>query len=273
MAINQFIIDSEPAIRLFSFLLMLCIMGVLELFSPKRVLTQAKLMRWLNNIGLVFVNTIIVRLLFPTAVVGVALFSQSEGWGLLLYFSVPLWLAILLTIVLLDLTLYLQHVMFHALPIMWRFHRMHHADLDFDVTTGLRFHPGEIVVSLLIQSAAVLLLGPPIAGVVLFGVLLNATSLFNHSNIHMPKLIDKVVRWFIVTPDMHRVHHSDIMKELNSNFGFNLSVWDRILGTYRAQPSLGHQGMTIGLKDYRNPKQADRLLGMLWIPFIKDKRE
>jgi sterol desaturase/sphingolipid hydroxylase (fatty acid hydroxylase superfamily) len=195
--------------------------------------------------------------------------AQEQSWGLLHYLSVPGWLAIALAVLLLDLAIYLQHVMFHAVPALWRLHRMHHADLEFDVTTGLRFHPIEILLSLGIKLAVVAALGPPAVAVVVFEVLLNATSMFNHSNVGIPQSIDRFLRWFVVTPDMHRVHHSILPEEADSNFGFSLPWWDRLLGTYRAQPKDGHDGMVIGIGQFRTPNEL-RLDRMLVQPFRGD---
>jgi sterol desaturase/sphingolipid hydroxylase (fatty acid hydroxylase superfamily) len=182
--------------------------------------------------------------------------------GLLNVFQVPYPLAILLSVLALDLAIYLQHLMFHAVPLLWRLHRMHHADLDFDVTTGARFHPVEILLSMLIKFAVILVLGPPAVAVLVFEVLLNATAIFNHGNVRMPARVDAVLRWLVVTPDMHRVHHSANPRETNSNFGFNLPWWDRLFGTYRAQPQAGHDGMTIGIEQFRTARDLwlDRML-------------
>jgi sterol desaturase/sphingolipid hydroxylase (fatty acid hydroxylase superfamily) len=212
-------------------------------------------------------NTIIARLLLPTAAVGVAVSAASHGWGLLNDYAVPSWAALVLGVVLLDVAIYLQHVMFHAVPVLWRLHRMHHADLDIDVTTGARFHPIEIVLSMLIKFAVIAALGIPPAAVLVFEILLNATSMFNHGNVRIAHRLEPVLRWLVVTPDMHRVHHSIDRGETNSNFGFSLSVWDRLFGTYRAQPRAGHRAMTIGIPDFRDPAECATLSGMLRIPF------
>jgi sterol desaturase/sphingolipid hydroxylase (fatty acid hydroxylase superfamily) len=195
------------------------------------------------------------------AAVGVALAAEARGWGLLHQPGIPAWAAFAAGVVLLDLAIYLQHVMFHAVPALWRLHRMHHADLDVDFTTGARFHPIEIVLSMLIKFAVIAALGVPAVAVVLFEVLLNATSMFNHGNVHIPLSIEPALRWLVVTPDMHRVHHSVERDETNSNFGFNLPLWDRLFGTYRAQPCAGHDGMIIGLPEFRRP--SDQRLGRL----------
>ena len=257
----------ETGIRLAMYFGVFGSMAVWELLAPRRSLTVSKLMRWTHNLGLVFLNTLILRLLFPTAAVGVAIFAASNGWGLLNHFRISYPLAIVLSVIALDLVIYLQHVMVHALPALWRLHRVHHADLDYDVTTGSRFHPLEIVLSMLIKFCAILLLGAPAVGVVIFEVILNAMAMFNHGNVGLPRVFDRVLRLFVVTPDMHRVHHSIEDNEANSNFGFNLSVWDRLFGTYINQPRDGHTGMTIGIHKYREPEQVSRLPGMLALPF------
>lgn len=220
------------------------------------------MIRWTNNLGLVVIDTIVLRLSFPILAVGLAVTAQDLGWGLFNIIAVPGWVAVLVSIVVLDLVIYLQHVMFHAVPALWRLHRMHHADLEFDVTTGLRFHPVEILLSMGIKLVVVLALGPPAIAVLIFEVLLNATAMFNHSNIRLPRLVDRLLRLIVVTPDMHRVHHSVIPEETNSNFGFNLPWWDRLLGTYKAQPKAGHEGMTIGIEHFRTGRDLwlDRML-------------
>lgn len=268
MDMNEWIMLNEKTIRLGFFFGVLFVIAAWEIFAPRRKLTVSKLQRWLNNIGLVFLNTIILRLLFPAAAVGMAVFTSTQGWGILNYISLPLWLSVLLSVVIMDLIIYLQHVMVHAVPVLWRLHRVHHADLDYDVTTGARFHPIEIILSMLIKFATILVLGPPVVAVVIFEVVLNAMAMFNHGNIRLPLNLDRILRWLLVTPDMHRVHHSVEDDEANSNFGFNLSIWDRLMGTYRDQPRKGHEGMIIGIHHYRDPKQVDQLPGMLALPFI-----
>ncbi|MEW8044150.1 MAG: sterol desaturase family protein [gamma proteobacterium symbiont of Phacoides pectinatus] len=264
---NEYILTNEPAIRIGFSLGVFVLVALWELASPKRPLSTSKAGRWLANIGIVALNTLLLRLLFPAAAVGIALFAQNHGWGLFNAIDAPLWLALPASVVLLDFAIWLQHVMVHAIPLLWRLHRVHHADLDYDVTTGARFHPIEIILSMLIKSCVILLLGPPLAAVVLFEILLNATAMFNHGNIHLPEALDRVLRLFVVTPDMHRVHHSVEDDETNSNFGFNLPWWDRLFGTYRAQPRAGHMEMRIGIRGYRDPAQVDRIPGMLWLPF------
>jgi len=252
----------EPYIRLGAFLGVFALMAVWEFVAPRRARSVSRWVRWPNNIAITAVNTVILRILFPAAAVGLALLGEARGWGLLNALALPQWLKIAAAVAALDLIIYLQHVMFHAVPALWRLHRMHHADLDIDVTTGARFHPVEILLSMLIKLAAVAALGAPALAVLIFEVLLNATSMFNHSNVRMPAALDRALRWLVVTPDMHRVHHSIVPRETNSNFGFNAPWWDRLFGTYRAQPEAGHDGMTIGIAQFREPRELwlDRLL-------------
>lgn len=257
----------EATVRLSFFFGVLLLMALWELLAPRRPLTIRKTPRWTSNLALVVLNTIAVRLAIPITAVGAALVAESHGWGLLPLVDGPRWLKALVAIVSLDLAIYVQHVLFHAIPVLWRLHRVHHADLDIDVTTGLRFHTLEILLSALIKLGVVLVLGPPAVAVVIFEVLLNATSMFNHSNIRIPGWIDRLLRLVVVTPDMHRVHHSVIPRETNSNFGFNLPWWDYFAGTYRPQPESGHGGMTIGLAQFREERQVARLPGILLLPF------
>ena len=268
MQLNEFIINYELVIRLAFFFGMLGIMATWEIVTPRRALSISKSLRWLNNLGIVVLNTVILRLLFPAAAVGMAAWANSLGWGIINYLQLPYWFAVLVSVIILDAVIYIQHVLVHAVPILWRLHRVHHADLDFDVTTGSRFHPIEIIFSMLIKSAAILVLGPPIVAVLVFEVLLNATSMFNHANVRIPLGVDRVIRWFIVTPDMHRVHHSVEDDETNSNFGFSFPWWDRLFGTYRDQPRAGHEQMTIGISTFRDRPHCSWLPGMLALPFI-----
>jgi sterol desaturase/sphingolipid hydroxylase (fatty acid hydroxylase superfamily) len=263
------ILAYEPAIRLAAFAGVFVVMAAWEWIVPRRKQSVARTWRWPNNLGVVVVDTLFVRILFPTAAVGLALIAEAQGFGVFNTVAIPWWIAVVLSVVVLDLAIYLQHVLFHAVPTLWRLHRMHHADLDIDVTTGLRFHPIEIVLSILIKFAVVAVLGAPGAAVLIFEVLLNATSMFNHSNVRISASIDRVLRWFVVTPDMHRIHHSILSRETNSNFGFNLPWWDHLLGTYRAKPEAGHEGMTIGIEQFRDPREL-RLDRMLLQPFRGD---
>lgn len=263
---DVWILAHEPVIRLGFFFGVFAVVALLEAAVPRRALTTSRLLRWANNLGLVVFNSVLLRLLFPAAAGGVAVFAAEHGWGLLNHYGVPLAPAVVISVVAMDLVIYLQHVLVHAIPALWRLHCVHHADLDYDVTTGARFHPVEIIISMLIKFATIVVLGPPVIAVLIFEVLLNATAMFNHGNVRLPPGLDSALRWIVVTPDMHRVHHSVEYDEANSNFGFNLPWWDRLFGTYRDQPRAGHEAMTIGIRDYRSPKEAAWLPGMLWLP-------
>src|SRR3990172_1093502 len=260
------ILANEPLIRLSAFGGIFAVMAAWELLAPRRVQQIGRSTRWPSNIAIVVLDTALVRLVFPTTAVAVALLAEAKGWGLFYAIGLSAWAAVPLGIILLDLAIYLQHVLFHAVPALWRLHRMHHADLEFDVTTGARFHPIEILLSMAIKLGVVAALGAPPAAVLIFEVLLNATSMFNHGNVRLPQRFDGVLRWIVVTPDMHRVHHSVVPRETNSNFGFNLPWWDRILGTYRDQPAAGHDGMIIGLSQFQEEKRQT-LPWMLLLPF------
>ena len=268
MSLDQYIVQHENTIRLSVFIGMLAVMGIWELVAPRRAPRISKLLRWGNNLALVFLNGVLLRLIFPAAAVGMAIFASNNGWGLFNYYDFNPLLELVLAVVLLDLVIYLQHVLVHAVPALWRLHRVHHADIDYDVTTGARFHPIEIIFSMLIKMATIAALGPAIVAVIIFEVILNGMAMFNHGNVGLPKSLDTFLRYFIVTPDMHRVHHSIEDDETNSNFGFNLSWWDRLFGTYRAQPRAGHKKMVIGIRHFNTPKQATWLSGLLLMPFI-----
>lgn len=261
-------LEHEATIRLGFFLGTLLVLAVLERIAPRRVLTTSKPARWFANLGIVTLDTLIVRFLFPVLPAGFALLCRQEGWGLLNYLHVPYGPAVLIGVVLFDLFIYVQHVLFHHLPALWRLHMIHHADLDFDLTTGIRFHPLEIVLSMGIKLGLVYLFGPPAVSVILFEIILNATAMFSHSNLKLPPGLDGALRLLVVTPDMHRVHHSVVIRERNSNFGFNLSLWDRLFGTYRPQPERGHEGMTIGLANFRDPSRLG-LAQLLILPFTR----
>ncbi|MCB2183073.1 MAG: sterol desaturase family protein [Desulfobulbaceae bacterium] len=258
--------ENEATIRLGFFFGILALVALGELVSPRRALTTSKTVRWLSNLGVVVVDTVTVRLLFPLIGVHVAAAARDKGWGLLNILDLPDWLSIVLGILVLDLVVYLQHVMFHTVPLLWRVHMMHHADMDIDTTTGLRFHPIEIVISMLIKMTAIAALGPSVLAVILFEIILNGAAMFNHGNLKLPEALDRYLRFLIVTPDMHRVHHSVIIRETNSNFGFNFPWWDRLFGTYRAQPAAGHEKMTIGLAQFRDSTR-NHLFRMLIMPF------
>ncbi len=263
----DFIHNNEVAIRLGCFVGIFAIVALWELVRPCRPLTVSKAARWANNLGLVAINTLLLRLLFPTAAVGMAAFATEQGWGLLNHWQLSPWLAIPVAVLAMDFVIWLQHVMMHAVPVLWRLHRLHHADLDFDLTTGARFHPIEIILSMLIKFATIAVLGPPLVAVILFEVILNGMAMFNHGNVRLPAGLDRALRWLLVTPDMHRIHHSVADDEANSNFGFNLSWWDRLSGTYREQPRGGQTGMTIGIRGFRRTREVSWLPGMLVLPF------
>ncbi|MBK8159541.1 MAG: sterol desaturase family protein [Rhodospirillaceae bacterium] len=266
---TEALLAHEPQLRLGLFAGVLLVMMLWEIWAPRRRQAVSRWQRWPANLGIVVLNTLLLRLIFPVAAMGTALAVEAQGWGLLNQIAAPAWIAIPLSLLLLDLAIYLQHRLFHHVPLFWRLHRMHHADLELDVTSGARFHPVEILLSMLIKIALVAALGAPAVAVLLFEILLNASSMFNHSNVAMPTLLDRLLRLILVTPDMHRVHHSVVPIETNSNFGFNLSLWDRLLGTYRAEPAAGQLGMTIGIELFRDPREL-RLDRMLLQPLRDD---
>lgn len=247
-------------------------MAVLELIIPRRPLKVPRPIRWTSNLGLVFLNTALLRLILPIAAVQTATIAQLNGWGLFNIISVPYWLALVLSIIVLDCLIYWQHVIFHLVPSLWQLHKVHHVDLDLDVTTGLRFHPLEILLSMVIKIIAVALLGCPSLAVIIFEIALNACAMFNHSNISLHPQLDKFLRRFLVTPDMHLVHHSTIPSETNSNYGFNLSWWDYLFGTYLPESKLGRDRMNIGVSSFPSRKVA-YLPWMLALPWIKQLKE
>ncbi len=256
----------EATIRLAVFVGVLGLMALWEALAPRRRLTVPRGRRWMANLGMIVLGVVAVRFLLPLGAVGMAETAQRGGYGLLNVMPLPLWLGALLGIVALDLVVYFQHVLFHFVPGLWRLHKVHHTDLDFDTSTGVRFHPLEILVSMGIKLGAVAALGPSPAAVVAFEAVLNATSLFNHGNVSLPAAIDRPLRLLVVTPEMHRVHHSHLPHETNSNFGFNLPWWDHLLGTYRAQPEEGHREMTLGIDAFRDPRGL-HLGALLGLPF------
>lgn len=262
----------EPNIRFGFFIGILGLMMSWEAIAPRRQLSVPRLMRWFSNIGLLMLATMMLRAAFPLAAVGLAVIAEESSWGLFHILTLARWQTILLSIICLDLAIYLHHVLFHALPTLWRLHKVHHADLDFDVTTGLRFHPLEILLSMGSKLAIVLLLGTPAVAVLIFEVVLNATSMFNHGNVRLPSWLDRLLRFFIVTPDMHRIHHSAIPEETNSNFGFNLPWWDYVFGTYRDRPSVCYSKMTIGLAAYQKDLRVEQLHWMLILPFVQKQK-
>lgn len=263
---TEFVSNNEATIRILFFLGIFSAVGIAEILSPRRRLTTSKADRWFANIGVILINTALIRIFFSAGAVGIAVVVSEHKWGVLNNIAAPYWLAVILSVVFLDFVIYLQHVMFHAVPTLWRLHMMHHADMDIDVTTGTRFHPIEMLLSMLIKGAAIMVLGAPALSVIIFEILLNGTAMFNHGNVKLPIDIDAILRLFVVTPDMHRVHHSVFPVETNSNYGFNLPWWDRLMGTYRSQPMKGHTDMTIGLNQFRNPRNLG-LMDILILPF------
>ena len=265
---ERILLDSEPALRLAAFVGVFAAVALAELAAPRRRLRTGRGRRWAINIAIAAVGAGALRLTVAGAAVGAAAAAEAAGFGLFNALGWPVWLEFVCAVVLLDLVIYFQHVLFHAVPGLWRFHMMHHSDLDIDVTTGARFHVGELFVSMAIKAAAVAAFGAPAAAVVLFEVVLNASSMFNHGNIALPASVDRRLRLLVVTPDMHRVHHSVSMRETDSNFGFNLSCWDRLFGTYRARPRAGHEAMDIGLERFRDPARLG-FLALLAMPFAR----
>lgn len=261
-------LSSEPAIRLLALLGTLIVLIGWEALAPRRLLSQKRGRRWFANLGLAVIDTALLRLAAPAAAVGLAAVAQSHGWGLFHQLAMPHWLAIALCLALLDLALYGQHIATHAVPVLWRLHRVHHTDLDLDLTTGLRFHPAEILLSMLYKGFIVVMLGAPPSAVLIYEILLSSSSLFSHSNLSMPGGVDRVLRIAWVTPDMHRVHHSVRRAETDSNYGTCLSLWDRLFRTYRAQPQAGHDAMTLGIEQFRMP--ADQGLWQLALQPLRD---
>ena len=267
---------SEPVLRLIAFAVIFLTMAVFELVAPRLEREELhgamKSRRWFTNLSMVVLSSLVLRVIFPLAAVGTALWAQERGYGLFPFLAVPGWIAGIVAFVLLDFAVWLEHVVSHKIPILWRIHRMHHADKGFDVTTALRFHPLEIVLSMFWKAAVIVALGAPALAVLIFEIVLNGCAMFNHSNVRLPLSVDRIVRLFIVTPDMHRVHHSSYRPETDSNYGFNFPFWDRMFRTYTGQPRLGHEGMEIGLEYYRDNAPA-RLVWALMLPFRKYQRQ
>ncbi len=262
------IADHESAIRLTASAALFALFALSEWVKPRRKLTASKSQRWITNLSIVVLDSLLVRLLFPAAAVGVALWASSAGYGVFNLIAMPFWLSLIISIIVLDFAVWLSHLLSHKVPVFWRIHRMHHADPDIDVSTAIRFHPIEIILSMIYKAAWVVLLGAPAAAVILFETLLNGTAIFNHSNTKLPSAVDRIVRLFLVTPDMHRVHHSTLRHETDSNYGFNLPWWDRLFGTYVDQPSKGHSAMDIGLPQWQDERPT-RLGWSLSVPFLK----
>jgi sterol desaturase/sphingolipid hydroxylase (fatty acid hydroxylase superfamily) len=270
MTTVSLLLNTMPeTLRFTAFLSIFALLAVAEALWPRRTLSASKPQRWFTNLVIIALNSLVVRFAFPLTPFGLAAMAQTNGWGLFNRFGVHGWPELLASLLLLDLVIYFQHRLFHRTPLFWRLHRMHHTDLDLDVSSGIRFHPVEIALSLIIKMAAVLLLGVAPLSVLLFEILLNATSMFSHTNVRLPLGIDRWLRLLVVTPDMHRVHHSVIPRETDSNFGFNLPWWDRLFSTYRAQPSEGHDLMTIGLREFRELDKLG-LRHLLLLPFISN---
>jgi sterol desaturase/sphingolipid hydroxylase (fatty acid hydroxylase superfamily) len=261
--------NNEALIRFGFFAGVFAIVAILEVLAPRRDRAASKSRRWISNLTLIALNPLSVRLVFPVLPVGMALLAAERNWGLLNNLDLPFWLETAIGVFALDMIVYFQHVLHHAVPLLWRLHMVHHADLDYDLTTGLRFHPIEILVSMVLKIAGIMALGPPALAVLIFEVTLNATAMFNHSNIYIPVRADRFIRLFLVTPDMHRVHHSVVIQETNSNYGFAFPWWDRIFGTYQDQPAQGHNNMTIGLSQFRDIKKQTPIQ-LLIMPFTGD---
>ncbi|MBV1905525.1 MAG: sterol desaturase family protein [Pseudomonadales bacterium] len=264
----EIMLSYEPAIRLATFLSVFAIVANLEVWAPRKKQRFSLQTRWPSNFGIALLNTLLVRIIAPMGIVGIAMLGSQYKWGLLHYIELNTGITILISILSMDLVIYFQHRFFHVIPVFWKFHRMHHSDQDFDTTTALRFHPVEILLSNVIKLIVVLSLGPPAIAVLVFEILLNATAMFNHGNIHIPTKLDRMIRFLLVTPDMHRVHHSVSPSEMNSNYGFNLPWWDHMFKTYCAQPKSGHVNMEIGLQQFRDPQELG-LFSMLTQPFRK----
>jgi len=267
MLIESYLIEHEAALRVSAFLLALAAMAAWERLAPARAPGEPWRRRWRTNLGLAVFNTLLLRIVLPATAIGVAHFAQAGGWGLLNHYAVGGWIALALAVVALDFAIYLQHMLFHAVPALARLHQVHHADPDFDTSTGIRFHPIEILLSMFVKFAVIVAIGAPALAVLVFELLLNLTSLFNHGNVRLPAALDGAVRVLLVTPDMHRVHHSVVTDERNSNYGFCLSVWDRLFGTYVPQPAGGHDRMRIGMPNIPDARVSTTFVGAMSIPF------
>ena len=267
---TEYILNHESSLRLGVFVSILLLMMAAEAIFPRKKRVMARGHRWRSNLLLIVIDSLFVRLLFPVVAVGFAAIAAQKNWGVFNLINFPFWLEVTLSIIILDMLIYWQHVAFHHIPFLWALHKVHHCDRDIDVTTGFRFHPVEIAISLSYKIAIIALLGVPILAVIIFEIILNACAMFNHSNVKLPLALDRVLRRFIVTPDMHRVHHSTIMPETNSNYGFNIPLWDRLFGSYTAQPAKGHDGMVIGLEEHQSNGPAS-LIWSLWLP-VKAKK-
>ncbi len=270
------LVNHESLVRLSFFIGVIMILIISEAFIPRRALNSDSVLlyikRWINNVSLILVSSLLIRIIFPITLASFAIFVQQSEWGLLnhrwvLNYELPNIITLLISLLIFDFIIYWQHRLFHKIPLLWKLHRVHHSDQAFDVTTGIRFHPFEIILSMAIKFLVVFIFGFSASSVITFEILLNALALFSHSNVHLPIRLDRIIRKIIVTPDMHRVHHSDINEEHNSNFGFNISLWDRLFHSYQDQPKLGHKNMEIGLKQYQHSDQPKQLSKLLLMPF------
>ncbi|MBU2486648.1 MAG: sterol desaturase family protein [Alphaproteobacteria bacterium] len=261
---------SEPVIRLLAFSTIFIALAAIELLAPRlerdEMRGALKSRRWMTNLAMVVLSSVALRIVFPLAAVGTALWAQANGYGLFPRIGLPLWAAGILAFVVLDFAVWLEHVVSHKWQWLWRIHRMHHADTGFDLTTALRFHPLEIVLSMFWKAAVIIALGVPPVAVLVFEIVLNGAAMFNHANIRLPKPVDAVLRLLIVTPDMHRIHHSTDPRETDSNYGFNLAIWDRLFSTYTETPRRGETGIEIGLSEWRDSRTAS-LGWALVLPF------
>ena len=267
---NGLDVTSYSITRLSVFVLLLVVLALLEIFSPRRKLQHSKAKRWLNNFGISALSSVIVALALPLVGVAAAVLATERSWGLFNQFEIQPLISIPLYVVAFDFTIYLQHRVFHRFKILWRLHKVHHTDLDYDVSTGVRFHPLSIFISAAIKFFLILLLGPLAIAVLISEIVLNATSMFNHSNIKLPNKLDKFLRYFIVTPDMHRIHHSVDVNEHNQNFGFNFTWWDKLLKTYKEQPAKGQDAIEFGIHGYREDRSIG-IFSLLTQPFSKDQ--
>ena len=258
--------ELDVLIRVIAFLSVFGLMASWEILAPRRQHSALRLRRWVANLSMAALNTAVIRIVLASGAVGMAMISAEQGWGILNMLHWPSWMEVLLAVLVLDLVIYLQHVAFHAVPMFWKVHMVHHTDTEYDVTTAVRFHPVEAVLSMVIKIAVVAMIGASPTAVLTFEVLLNGMAMFNHANVRMPHVLERILRWVMVTPDMHRIHHSIIPRETNRNFGFNLPWWDRLFGTYLANPAHGHEQMTLGLRQFRNPACL-KLRNILKLPF------
>lgn len=268
---HQYLIENESNIRLSVFVGSFALLAAWEQWKPRRRQDKNKLKRWANNLGLLAFSTVVVRLIVPTAAIGAAYLAHSNEWGLVNHYWLPDWSRVVISVVLLDLIIYFQHLTFHELPLLWRFHRVHHSDQECDVSTGVRFHPIEIFISALVKMAAVIALGAPVLAVILYETMLNFASMFTHANLRISPALDRVLRWFIVTPDMHRIHHSSKENETNSNFGAFIPYWDRLFGSYLHSPEGGQENMHLGLDQF-NSDRSQRFLSLLLMPIKRNVR-